>query len=53
MWNTVKCEIFLKPQETVKMLLPAAFYTLQNNLLLTALTYLDSLTFQVGLTRVK
>lgn len=34
--------------EALKLILPATFYALQNNLLYRALTHLDSTTFQVA-----
>ena len=38
-----------KPSETFKMLIPAALYAMQNNLLHVALSHLDAATFQVSL----
>ncbi|XP_042900054.1 UDP-N-acetylglucosamine transporter isoform X2 [Parasteatoda tepidariorum] len=40
-------EIFKKPVETLKLLIPASLYTLQNNLLFIALSVLDAATYQV------
>lgn len=40
-------EIILKPWETLKLLIPAGLYTLQNNLLFVALSNLDAATYQV------
>uniref|UniRef100_A0A2R5LNW1 Putative udp-n-acetylglucosamine transporter-like protein n=1 Tax=Ornithodoros turicata TaxID=34597 RepID=A0A2R5LNW1_9ACAR len=40
-------EVWCKPKETCKMLVPAGLYTLQNNLLFLALSLLDAATFQV------
>ena len=42
-----RVEIIENYQETVKLSVPAVLYALQNNLLYTALTYLDSVTYQV------
>jgi UDP-sugar transporter A1/2/3 len=41
-------EIVLQYHETAKLIVPAATYTFQNNLLFTALTNLDAATFQVA-----
>ncbi|KAF7731725.1 hypothetical protein EC973_008897 [Apophysomyces ossiformis] len=40
-------EIFMKSNETLKMLIPSALYALQNNLLYIALSNLEAATFQV------
>ncbi|RNA29522.1 UDP-N-acetylglucosamine transporter [Brachionus plicatilis] len=40
-------EIIQKPVETLKLLIPAGLYTLQNNLLYIALSNLDAATYQV------
>ena len=40
-------EIIGKPGETLKLLIPAGLYTLQNNLLYIALSNLDAATYQV------
>ena len=40
-------EIIGKPVETLKLLIPAGLYTLQNNLLYVALSNLDAATYQV------
>jgi UDP-sugar transporter A1/2/3 len=40
-------EIFNKPREIVKMLIPSGLYALQNNLLYIALSNLEAATFQV------
>jgi len=40
-------EIFRKPRETFKLIIPAGLYTIQNNLLFLALTNLDAATYQV------
>ncbi|KJE94810.1 solute carrier family 35 member 2 [Capsaspora owczarzaki ATCC 30864] len=40
-------EIVAKPDETAKMGVPSFLYTLQNNLLFVAVSYLDAATFQV------
>lgn len=42
-------EIVQKPMETLKVSVPAILYTIQNNLLFLALSYLDAATYQVGL----
>lgn len=41
-------EIIAKKTETVKVSIPSVLYTIQNNLLYLALTYLDAATFQVS-----
>ncbi|KAI9268964.1 nucleotide-sugar transporter-domain-containing protein [Phascolomyces articulosus] len=43
----VRHEIFGKPAETAKMLIPSSLYALQNNLLYVALSNLEAATFQV------
>ena len=43
----VRNEIFGKPAETAKMLIPSSLYALQNNLLYVALSNLEAATFQV------
>ncbi|KAM8850398.1 solute carrier family 35 member A3b [Spinachia spinachia] len=43
----LKEEIVNKPVETLKLAIPAAIYTLQNNLLYVALSHLDAATYQV------
>lgn len=43
----MKEEIIQKPIETLKLLIPAGLYTLQNNLLYIALSNLDAATYQV------
>ncbi len=40
-------DIWQKPMETLKLLIPAGLYTLQNNLLFVALSNLDAATYQV------
>jgi UDP-sugar transporter A1/2/3 len=40
-------DIVQKPTETLKLLIPAGLYTLQNNLLFIALSNLDAATYQV------
>ena len=52
-WNiskgliTLYVEIVQKNRETLKVSIPSVLYTIQNNLLYVALTYLDAATFQV------
>jgi len=46
-WNVVWDEVILNPWETLKLLIPASLYTLQNNLLFLALSNLDAATYQV------
>lgn len=41
-------EIIEKKMETIKVSVPSVLYTIQNNLLYLALTYLDAATFQVS-----
>jgi solute carrier family 35 (UDP-sugar transporter), member A1/2/3 len=45
--NSLYLEIYKEPLETMKMLVPAALYAVQNNLLYAALSNLDATTFQV------
>ncbi|KAK4026255.1 hypothetical protein OUZ56_015265 [Daphnia magna] len=40
-------EVIFKPSETVKLAIPSSLYTIQNNLILLALSSLDAATFQV------
>merc|ERR1712071_397214 len=40
-------EVFFKPNETFKLAIPSSLYSLQNNLVLLALSWLDAATFQV------
>jgi len=40
-------EIILRPLDTIMLAIPASLYTLQNNLLILALTNLDAATYQV------
>ena len=40
-------EVFLKPKETFKLVVPAGLYVIQNSLLFVALSNLDSATYQV------
>ena len=42
-------EVFRNITETLKVSVPAFLYTIQNNLLYIALTYLDAATFQVSI----
>ena len=46
-WQTFTHEVLGKPAEGVKLVVPAAIYAFQNNILYQALTYLDSVTYQV------
>ena len=45
--NQLNTEIVNKPKETLKLLIPALLYTLQNNLYFIALSNLDVVTYQV------
>ncbi len=45
--DLLKSEIVLNKIETIKTSVPAALYTIQNNLLFVALSNLDAATFQV------
>ena len=47
-FNELSSGLFDQPRETIKMLVPAALYAMQNNLLHTALSHLDAATFQVS-----
>lgn len=47
LWKVVKEEIIGSPWETIKLLIPATLYTIQNNLLFLALSKLDAATYQV------
>eukprot|EP00092_Neocalanus_flemingeri_P010399 GFUD01011209.1.p1 GENE.GFUD01011209.1~~GFUD01011209.1.p1 ORF type:complete len:398 (+),score=108.83 GFUD01011209.1:222-1415(+) len=47
MINEFRHEIILRPMDTVMLAIPASLYTLQNNLLILALTNLDAATYQV------
>ncbi|XP_075677296.1 UDP-N-acetylglucosamine transporter-like [Dermatophagoides pteronyssinus] len=47
LYHILKDEIFGKPKEFSKILIPAFLYTVQNNLLFLALTNLDAATYQV------
>uniref|UniRef100_A0A6P6YJ38 Midasin n=1 Tax=Dermatophagoides pteronyssinus TaxID=6956 RepID=A0A6P6YJ38_DERPT len=47
LYYILKDEIFGKPKEFSKILVPAFLYTVQNNLLFLALTNLDAATYQV------
>ena len=46
-WQTFLREVLGRPEESVKLVVPAAVYAFQNNILYEALTYLDSVTYQV------
>lgn len=41
-------EVLKKPNETIKLLIPSSLYTIQNNLVITALSNLDAPTFQIS-----
>ncbi|OQR75388.1 UDP-N-acetylglucosamine transporter-like [Tropilaelaps mercedesae] len=45
--QTLRVEVYGKPVETCKLLVPAGLYTMQNNLLFLALSRLDAATYQV------
>ena len=45
--RTVYVEIIVKLTETLKVSVPSVLYTIQNNLLYVALSYLNAVTFQV------
>ncbi|KAM4722877.1 UDP-N-acetylglucosamine transporter-like [Rhinophrynus dorsalis] len=45
--QVLRHEIINKPKETLKIAIPSAIYTLQNNLVYVALSNLDAATFQV------
>jgi UDP-sugar transporter A1/2/3 len=47
LWNVIRDEVIGSPTETLKLLIPATLYTIQNNLLFMALTNLDAATYQV------
>ena len=49
LYYILKDEIFGKPKEFSKILVPAFLYTVQNNLLFLALTNLDAATYQVNI----
>lgn len=46
--NTIVNEVVFKPWETAKLAIPSSLYTIQNNLILLALSSLDAATFQVS-----
>ena len=46
-WRAVTSEVFFKPWETAKLAIPSSLYTLQNNLNVFALSFLDAATYQV------
>lgn len=46
-WTTLTSEVFLKPSETTKLAIPSSLYTLQNILIVSALSFLDAATFKV------
>lgn len=46
-YKLLEVELFDKPGETLILLVPSILYTIQNNLLILALTNLDAATFQV------
>lgn len=45
--RVLSSEVFYKPYETAKLVIPSTLYTIQNNLVILALSYLDAATFQV------
>ena len=47
-FKVISNEVFFKPRETVKLVIPSSLYSLQNNLVLLALSSLDAATFQVN-----
>ena len=47
-FSVLNTEIVQKKMETLKVSVPSILYTVQNNLLYLALTYLDAATFQVS-----
>lgn len=47
LFKTVASEVIFKPWETAKLAIPSSLYTIQNNLILLALSSLDAATFQV------
>lgn len=47
MWKLLRDEVVTKPYELLKLSVPAALYTIQNNLLFLALSLLDAATYQV------
>ena len=48
LFKTVTAEVIFKPWETAKLAIPSSLYTIQNNLILLALSSLDAATFQVS-----
>ena len=46
--KTIFNKIFLQPKDTIKMIVPAIIYTVQNNLTLEAIANLDPVTFIVN-----
>lgn len=46
-FKTLMSEVVFKPWETAKLAIPSSLYTIQNNLILLALSSLDAATFQV------
>ena len=46
--HVLREEIVNKPTETLKLAIPSAIYTFQNNLLYVALSHLDAATYQVS-----
>ena len=45
--NKIKVEIFEKPSDMLKISLPGALFTVQNNLTFLALSFMDAASFQV------
>jgi len=46
-WKAVYDAIFANPTQLLRVCLPALVYTIQNNLIYTALAHLDAVTFQI------
>ena len=47
LFKALVSEVIYKPSETAKLAIPSSLYTIQNNLILLALSSLDAATFQV------
>ena len=46
-WQTIRREVFVKRDETLKLLVPAGLYTAQNNFLYLAISNLPAAVYQV------